>query len=90
MKRRRRIYRWICRCHRVCTGASTLTSMNSGRMHRTSSMLSSHISVVTNRSRHLLVTKSSSSLESGKMYSEAIDDVEEEGLTVPPVSGNPS
>jgi hypothetical protein len=46
-------------CHRTLTGASTLTNRKNGRLSSASTTVSSHISVVTHRSCHLSVTKSS-------------------------------
>ena len=43
--------------HRTLTGASTLTSRKNGRLRSVSATASSHMSVVTQRSRHRNVTK---------------------------------
>jgi len=53
--------RSLNRRHRKLTGASTLTRRKNGRRSSVSTALSSHISVVTQRSLHLSVTKSSNS-----------------------------
>lgn len=57
--RRRDAYRDLKRSQRMLTGASTLTSMKDGRRSRTSNTVSSQMSVVTQRSLHFNVTKSS-------------------------------
>src|SRR3569833_1903614 len=48
------------RCHRTVTGASTLMSRKKGRRLKASRAASDVMSVVTHRSRHRVVTKSSS------------------------------
>jgi hypothetical protein len=56
-------------CHRTLTGASTLTRRKNGRLSNASTTVSSHISVVTHRSLHLKVTKSSNESMSKKICS---------------------
>jgi hypothetical protein len=60
-------YRLLKRCHRTVTGASTLTRRKKGRRSRTSTTCSSNMSVVTHRSCHLNVTKSSNLSTSGNV-----------------------
>lgn len=62
---RQRLFRvgadlFVNRFHRRLTGASTLTRRKKGRWMRRSRMAPSQMSVVTQRSRHLLVTNSRS------------------------------
>jgi hypothetical protein len=55
------MYRALNLSHRRLIGASTLTRRKKGRRRRISRIFSSQISVVTHRSCHLEVTKSSNS-----------------------------
>jgi len=75
-------HRALNRCHRTLTGASTLTSRKKGRLRRASTTVSSHMSVVTNRSLHLSVTKSSSESMFGKVCCASTDDLTGEGTRV--------
>lgn len=59
--------RSVKRFHRTLTGASTLTNRKKGRRNKASTTLSSQMSVVTHRSCHLKVTKSSSVSTSWKV-----------------------
>lgn len=61
-------YRSLNRCHRTLTGASTLTRRKKGRRSSASTTFSSHMSVVTHRSLHLKVTKSSKESTVEKEY----------------------
>lgn len=61
--------RFLKRCHRTLTGASTLMKRKNGRRRRASTTLSSHMSVVTHRSLHLRVTNSSKASTSAKVCS---------------------
>lgn len=65
--------RSLKRCHLTLTGASTLTSRKNGRLSRASTTRSSQISVVTQRSLHLRVTKSSNASTSAKTWLESIE-----------------
>lgn len=60
-RRERRQFTYLSRnrCHRKLTGASTLTSKKKGRIRSLSRTDRSQMSVVTQRSVHRLVTKSS-------------------------------
>ena len=55
--------------HRALTGASTLTSRKNGRLRSVSTTASSHMSVVTQRSRHRNVTKCNRDSASGNVRS---------------------
>jgi hypothetical protein len=55
--------------HRTLTGASTLTSRKNGRLRSVSTTASSHMSVVTQRSRHRNVTKCNRDSASGNVRS---------------------
>jgi hypothetical protein len=66
-------------CHRTLTGASTLTRRKKGRRSSASTTVSSHISVVTQRSLHLRVTKSSKEVTSEKVCSESAPSASAEG-----------
>ena len=59
-------HRFWKRRHLTLTGASTLTRMKNGLCSNISTTCSSHMSVVTQRSCHLLVTKSSKPSMSAK------------------------
>lgn len=64
--------RFLKRCQRTLTGASMLMRRKKGRRRRASTTLSSQMSVVTQRSLHLSVTKSSKASTSAKVCSMAV------------------
>jgi hypothetical protein len=66
-------------CHRTLTGASTLTRRKNGLLNSASTTVSSHISVVIQRSLHLRVTKSSSESISEKECCESTEFASAEG-----------